>query len=153
MLKRIIIFAIGYVIGRWSQSWLMQIKSAEQQIEQTEESFTHQVQNKPNRVDGTQKINIEPQQIEEMVQEELVQNSDESLIDTPNLESLPPHNLTKIKGVGKVFQQRLADGGITRFEQLATADSDHVYRLLAVKEWQKVDIAAWQAQARELISE
>jgi len=60
-----------------------------------------------------------------------------------------PDDLTKIKGIGAVFQRKLRDLGVNTFQQLAEADPDKLRRLLGVKEWQKVDIAGWIAQSKD----
>lgn len=63
-----------------------------------------------------------------------------------------PDDLTVIKGIGSVFQWKLRDIGINTFQQLAEADKDQIYRMLDVKNWQRVDIDAWMAQARDWAS-
>lgn len=64
-----------------------------------------------------------------------------------------PDDLTKIKGIGKVFAQRLQDGGIATYAQLSMATAEKIHELLEVKEWQKVDIVSWQTEAAELASD
>lgn len=60
-----------------------------------------------------------------------------------------PDDLTVIKGIGKVYQRKLRDLGFNSFEQLAKADPDRLRRLLDVKNWQRVDVEGWLAQARD----
>jgi len=60
-----------------------------------------------------------------------------------------PDDLTVIKGIGPVYQWKLRDAGFNTFKQLAEADPDQMRRMLDIKNWQRVNIEAWIAQARD----
>ena len=62
-----------------------------------------------------------------------------------------PDDLTVIKGIGPVFQRKLRDMGIDSFQQLADLDPEHLKRVLDIKNWQRVDIADWVAQAKDWV--
>jgi predicted flap endonuclease-1-like 5' DNA nuclease len=59
-------------------------------------------------------------------------------------------DLTQIKGIGPAFAARLAEAGITTYSDLATAAPDQVATAAGVRAWQKVDPAAWTAEAARL---
>ncbi len=61
-----------------------------------------------------------------------------------------PDNLTKIKGIGKVFQGRLYEGGIYTWEQLAGTDTERITAVIAPEEWQKLEPDSWRSQAAVL---
>ena len=61
-------------------------------------------------------------------------------------------DFTQIKGIGPAFAARLAEAGIASYADLQTADPNELSNALGIKEWQKVDIAAWQQQAQTLAS-
>ena len=60
-----------------------------------------------------------------------------------------PDDLTVIKGIGPVYQWKLRDAGFNTYKQLAGADPDQLRRMLDVKNWQRVNVEAWIAQARD----
>ena len=60
-----------------------------------------------------------------------------------------PDDLTVIKGVGPVYQWKLRDAGFNTYQQLASADPDQLRRMLDIKNWQRVNVEAWIAQARD----
>ena len=62
-----------------------------------------------------------------------------------------PDDLTVIKGIGPVFQRKLRDMGIDSFQQLADLDPEHLHRVLDIKNWQRVDIKDWVAQAKDWV--
>ena len=62
-----------------------------------------------------------------------------------------PDDLTVIKGIGKVYQRKLSDIGITTLQQLSTSDPARIRRMLGVKDWQAVDIASWVIQAMDWV--
>lgn len=59
-------------------------------------------------------------------------------------------DLTRIKGIGKVFASKLQGAGIATFADLAGADPAHLAAIVEPKAWQAVDFGAWIDQAREL---
>lgn len=60
-----------------------------------------------------------------------------------------PDDLTVIRGIGPVFQWKLRDIGVNTYQELASADKDQLRRMLGIKEWQRVDVEGWIAQARD----
>ncbi len=62
-----------------------------------------------------------------------------------------PDDLTVIKGIGPVFQRKLRDMGIDSFQQLADLDPEHLHRVLDIKNWQRVNIEDWVAQAKDWV--
>lgn len=60
-----------------------------------------------------------------------------------------PDDLTKIKGIGPVFQWKLRDAGFNTYKQLAHADPDQLRRMLEIKNWQRVNVEHWIEQARD----
>jgi predicted flap endonuclease-1-like 5' DNA nuclease len=62
-----------------------------------------------------------------------------------------PEDLTVIKGIGKIYQRRLYDIGITTMQQLSTSDPARLRRMLGVKPWQAADVASWVIQAMDWI--
>jgi predicted flap endonuclease-1-like 5' DNA nuclease len=60
-------------------------------------------------------------------------------------------DLTIIRGIGPVFQQRLFDAGIFTFRQLAEADAAQLDE--SGIQGVGVDLESWIAQARELVDE
>lgn len=62
----------------------------------------------------------------------------------------PADDLTRIKGIGKVFATRLHDAGIRTFDALAASDAARLEAIVEPKAWQALDFGAWSAQAREL---
>ncbi|MEJ5200504.1 MAG: helix-hairpin-helix domain-containing protein, partial [Anaerolineae bacterium] len=64
-----------------------------------------------------------------------------------------PQDLGKVKGIGSVFETRLYEAGIGTFWELANAEEDELRRILGVKEFQKIDLAAIKETARRLAEE
>jgi len=58
--------------------------------------------------------------------------------------------LEKIDGVGPKYEKLLVDTGIVTFAQLAKTSEARLQEIIQPKEWQKVDFAAWIAEAKEL---
>jgi predicted flap endonuclease-1-like 5' DNA nuclease len=61
-----------------------------------------------------------------------------------------PDELTRIRGIGPVFQRKLRNMGISSFKQLAQTDPAQIREMLEIKKWQRVDIEGWVEQAAEL---
>ena len=59
-------------------------------------------------------------------------------------------DFTKIRGVGPAFAAGLTSAGIHRYADLAAADPQELNKALEIREWQKVDTAAWVADAKIL---
>jgi predicted flap endonuclease-1-like 5' DNA nuclease len=58
--------------------------------------------------------------------------------------------LEQINGVGPIFAQRLHEAGIFTFAQLAAATPERVQAALMPEQRQRIDAAAWIAQAQAL---
>ena len=61
-----------------------------------------------------------------------------------------PDNLTKVKGIGKVYQQRLNEAGIYTFAQIAEADPAKLAEI--AKAIDAANVEDWPRQARELMA-
>jgi predicted flap endonuclease-1-like 5' DNA nuclease len=59
-----------------------------------------------------------------------------------------PDDLTAIKGIGEVFEQRLFDAGILTFGNLASKSVAELEAIIQPRNWQKVELAAWIAEAQ-----
>ncbi|GAB4121310.1 MAG: hypothetical protein Fur005_34040 [Roseiflexaceae bacterium] len=59
--------------------------------------------------------------------------------------------LIDINGIGPVYEQRLFAAGITTFAQLANLTVAEVVAIIQPKEWQKIEAAAWIAEAALLV--
>ena len=133
-------FAAGYALGYWGKDQIFEMitgtpqdSGEEEVVEAAVEEMIAETEPLEADVEAADVVETEPLDVAE--------------IDDPAVSPLSPDKLAKIKGIGAVFAQRLADGGITRFEQLVAADRAVIYDLLQVEEWQKVDIEDWQQQA------
>ncbi len=59
-----------------------------------------------------------------------------------------PDDLTAIRGIGEVFEQRLFDAGVLTFSDLAKKSVAELQAIIQPRNWQKVDLAAWIAEAQ-----
>ncbi|MDQ1301610.1 MAG: hypothetical protein QG637_1532, partial [Chloroflexota bacterium] len=64
-----------------------------------------------------------------------------------------PQDLAKVKGIGSVYETKLYEAGIGTFSELANTDEAELRRIFAIKEFQKVDLAALKANAQRLAEE
>jgi predicted flap endonuclease-1-like 5' DNA nuclease len=64
-----------------------------------------------------------------------------------------PQDLGKVKGVGAVYETKLYEAGIGTFSELANTDEAELRRIFALKDFQRVDLAAIQADAQRLAEE
>ncbi|MCU0502942.1 MAG: DUF4332 domain-containing protein [Anaerolineae bacterium] len=64
-----------------------------------------------------------------------------------------PEDLSKITGVGSVYETKLYEAGIGSYWELAQADEAELRGILGIKEFQKVDLAAIKADAQRLAEE
>lgn len=90
--------------------------------------------------------------VEEVVAEEIVEEVvvEEVVVEEVAVEAAEPDDLTKVSGIGKVFQGRLQDEfGISTFAQLAQADAE---KLAELCERSLEEVTDWIAQAKELVS-
>jgi predicted flap endonuclease-1-like 5' DNA nuclease len=61
-----------------------------------------------------------------------------------------PDDLTAIRGIGRIYQWRLRDAGISSFEQLANTTPERLSEIMELPEWRKFDPASWIEQAKVL---
>jgi len=61
-----------------------------------------------------------------------------------------PDDLTAIKGIGRIYQWKLRDGGISTYQQLAATTPERIREILDVPAWRKLDPESWIEQARVL---
>jgi predicted flap endonuclease-1-like 5' DNA nuclease len=66
--------------------------------------------------------------------------------------SEPDDPLVDIDGIGPVYARQLNEAGITSFGQLAEQTPERLREIIKPKEWQKLDLASWIAQARLMAS-
>ena len=64
-----------------------------------------------------------------------------------------PEDLSKIKGIGPVYETKLYEAGIGSYWELAQTDEAELRRILEIKEFQKVDLAEIKAVAQRLAEE
>ena len=64
-----------------------------------------------------------------------------------------PDDLEPIKGIGKVFEQRLYDAGIRTYARLAAATPEELANICGGNMPVKPDFASWIEQARSLLSQ
>ncbi|MDY7042047.1 MAG: hypothetical protein SVX38_14415 [Chloroflexota bacterium] len=62
-----------------------------------------------------------------------------------------PDELADIKGIGRIYQWKLRDGGINTYRQLANATPERIREILDVPAWRKLDPESWIEQARILV--
>lgn len=67
----------------------------------------------------------------------------------PSYRRVPLDDLTAIRGIGKVYQLKLRDAGITTYRQLAEAEPQWLRRLLDLQDWQRANVEAWIQQASD----
>ncbi len=61
-----------------------------------------------------------------------------------------PDDLTAIKGIGRIYQWKLRDAGISTYQQLAATTPEHIREILDVPAWRKLDPESWIQQAQVL---
>ena len=59
-------------------------------------------------------------------------------------------DLTKIHGVGKVFQGKFYDAGYTTWESVSKLSDEEIRRVIQPKDWQKIETDVWVEEARIL---
>ena len=59
-------------------------------------------------------------------------------------------DLTKIHGVGKVFQGKFYDAGYTTWESVSKLSDAEIRRVIQPKDWQKIETDVWIEEARIL---
>ena len=65
----------------------------------------------------------------------------------------PADDLTKIKGVGPTFEQRMREAGVTTFVQVAEATPEELEHIVQPAAWQRIDFADWRQQAKNLAAQ
>lgn len=68
-------------------------------------------------------------------------------------DGVAPDDLEPIKGIGKVFEQRLYDAGIRTYARLAAATPEELAGICGSNMPVKPDFASWIEQARNLLSQ
>ena len=68
-------------------------------------------------------------------------------------DGVAPDDLEPIKGIGKVFEQRLYDAGIRTYARLAAATPEELASICGGSMPVKPDFASWIEQARSLLSQ
>ncbi len=61
-----------------------------------------------------------------------------------------PDDLTAIKGIGRIYQWKLRDAGLSSYAQLAETTPERLRQILDVPEWRKIEPEKWIEQARVL---
>ncbi len=61
-----------------------------------------------------------------------------------------PDELTDIKGIGRIYQWKLRDGGINSYAQLAQTTPERIREILDVPAWRKIEPESWIEQAKVL---
>ncbi len=64
-----------------------------------------------------------------------------------------PQKLARIKGIGRVYEDKLYQAGIGTFWQVATASADELATIFGLKDFQAVDFESIQQSARALAEE
>ena len=64
-----------------------------------------------------------------------------------------PQKLARIKGIGRVYEDKLYQAGIGTFWQVATATTEQLAEIFGIKDFQAVDLEAIQQGARALAEE
>lgn len=61
-----------------------------------------------------------------------------------------PDELAAIKGIGRIYQWKLRDGGINSYAQLAQTTPERIREILDVPAWRKIEPESWIEQAKAL---
>ena len=61
-----------------------------------------------------------------------------------------PDELADIKGIGRIYQWKLRDGGINSYAQLAQTTPERIREILEVPAWRKIEPESWIEQAKTL---
>jgi predicted flap endonuclease-1-like 5' DNA nuclease len=63
-------------------------------------------------------------------------------------EGIPARDLAAIAGIGPIFERKLFDAGILTFADLASKTVAELEAIIQPRNWQKVDLAGWIAEAQ-----
>jgi predicted flap endonuclease-1-like 5' DNA nuclease len=61
-----------------------------------------------------------------------------------------PDELAVIKGIGRIYQWKLRDGGINSYAELAQTTPGRIREILDVPAWRKIEPESWIEQAKVL---
>jgi predicted flap endonuclease-1-like 5' DNA nuclease len=61
-----------------------------------------------------------------------------------------PDELAAIKGIGRIYQWKLRDGGLNSYAQLAQATPERIRETLDVPAWRRIEPESWIEQAKAL---
>ena len=61
-----------------------------------------------------------------------------------------PDELAAIRGIGRIYQWKLRDGGINSYAQLAQTTPERVRQILNVPAWRRIEPESWIEQAKAL---
>jgi predicted flap endonuclease-1-like 5' DNA nuclease len=61
-----------------------------------------------------------------------------------------PDDLTAIRGIGRIYQWKLRDGGISSYAHLANTTPERLREILEVPTWRKFEPESWIEQAKVL---
>jgi predicted flap endonuclease-1-like 5' DNA nuclease len=61
-----------------------------------------------------------------------------------------PDDLTAIKGIGRIYQWKLRDGGINSYTELAQTTPERLKEILDVPAWRRIEPESWTEQAKAL---
>lgn len=61
-----------------------------------------------------------------------------------------PDDLTAVRGIGRIYQWKLRDGGISSYAHLANATPEGLREILEVPAWRKFEPESWIEQAKVL---
>jgi len=61
-----------------------------------------------------------------------------------------PDDLTAIRGVGRIYQWKLRDAGVSSYTQLANTTPEQLREILGVPAWRKFEPDTWIEQAKVL---
>ena len=59
-----------------------------------------------------------------------------------------PEDLTAIRGIGRIYQWKLRDAGISSYEHLANTTPERLREILEIPAWRKFDPESWIEQAQ-----
>ncbi|MEM7128813.1 MAG: hypothetical protein AAF702_20940 [Chloroflexota bacterium] len=72
-----------------------------------------------------------------------------SSVETSSVAHSSMNDLKKIKGIGKVYEGMLNQGGIYNFSQLAALTPEKIQQLIGPENWQNIDSESWIEQAQQ----
>jgi len=61
--------------------------------------------------------------------------------------------LTKIHGIGKVYQGRFNDAGVYFWSEVAELSPERIREIINPAEWQKIEPESWKREARQFAAQ